>query len=402
MYRQAGTKPNSGEVERRYGTGRHTVARYWREDKDVEDLRRSKPSAFDQVKKVIEEKSTMPGITKGAVYEYLLDRRPDLSLPKYGAFTQYCRRRGIAFSGACGTGPHPRFETPPGRQMQFDWKEDLTMTDASGEVFESDAFSATLGFSRLHKLAYAPTRTEDVLLGCLLGTFKFYGGVPEEAAADNMSALVTFSGGRRVRSERAWRFAREAGFELQLCRPGSPQTKGKDESANRFMGRLRAYDRDFEGLEGLLAAIARIEARSNQEACEATGLPPVAPSVREKERLRPIGNMRLLEEMVGEVSVQEVPPTMLVRAAGRQWSVPRSCIGKKVTAATMPGGQIRVTAAGELVAAHDASRGTGRINYAEEHYAQAIAGKARFADANIRQAARENLELLDQMGGGHE
>ena len=117
MYRQAGTKPNSGEVERRCGTGRHTVARYWREDKDVEDLRRSKPSAFDQVKKVIEEKSTMPGITKGAVYEYLLDRRPDLSLPKYGAFTQYCRRRGIAFSGACGTGPHPRFETPPGRQM---------------------------------------------------------------------------------------------------------------------------------------------------------------------------------------------------------------------------------------------------------------------------------------------
>ena len=50
-----------------------------------------------------------------------------------------------------------------------------------------------------------------------------------------MSCLVTVSGRRRTRQERAWRFAREAGFELRLCAPRSPQTKGKDESANRFL-----------------------------------------------------------------------------------------------------------------------------------------------------------------------
>ncbi|BFK38644.1 hypothetical protein I050019G5_12440 [Collinsella sp. i05-0019-G5] len=44
-----------------------------------------------------------------------------------------------------------------------------------------------------------------------------------------MSCLVTVSGRRRTRQERAWRFAREAGFELRLCAPRSPQTKGKDE-----------------------------------------------------------------------------------------------------------------------------------------------------------------------------
>lgn len=400
MYRQAGTKPNFTEIARKYGMSRHTVAKYWRRDEGSGDLRHSKPSAFDEVRDLIEEKSRLPGITKKAVHEYLLDRRSELGLPGYNAFTQYCRRHDISFSGPADPEPHPRFETPPGRQLQFDWKEDLTMTDASGEVFEFNVFSATLGYSRLHKFTYAPSRTTDELLSCLLGTFAFLGGMPEEAITDNMSALVTFSGGRRIKSERAWRFAKEAGFTLRLCKPHTPQTKGKDESANRFVSRLRAYDGDFVGLEGLLAAIARIEARSNQEPCESTGLPPAVLFMREKEHLRAIGNMRLLEEMVGDVSVQEVPSTMLVRAAGRQWSVPRSCIGRKATVTTMPGGQIRVTVAGRLVAAHDASRGTAKLNYTEEHYVQALEGKAGLGDADIREAARTNLELLDRMGGG--
>ncbi|EEA89265.1 Mu transposase domain-containing protein, partial [Collinsella stercoris] len=94
------------------------------------------------------------------------------------------------------------------------------------------------------------------------------------------------------------------------------------------------------------------------------------------------------------------PPTMLVRAAGRQWSVPRGCIGRKARVVSMPGGQIRVTVAGGLVAVHDASRGSARINYTEDHYVEAMAGKAWAADADIREQARANLELLEGIGGG--
>ena len=225
------------------------------------------------------------------------------------------------------------------------------------------------------------------------------GGVPQECLTDNMSSLVSMSTGRRVRNERAWRFAKEAGFDLQLCRVGTPQTKGKDESANRFLNRLLAYDRDFVGLDGLLAAIARIEARSNSEPNDTTGLPPSALFMKEKEYLQPIGNAALLESMVGDSTVQVVPPTMLVRAAGRQWSVPRRCIGSKARVVTMPGGQIRITVAGELVAVHDATQGTSKINYTEDHYVEAMEGKAWAADEDIRGQARANLELLGQMGG---
>ena len=399
MYRQSGTKPNFSEIGRRHGMSRKTVAKYWRADGDLDDGRASRGSGFDPFREVIEAKAELPGITKKAVHEFLLHRHPDARLPGYNAFTEYCRKNGIAFGALRAPDAHPRFETPPGRQMQFDWKEGITMVDANGEVFEFNVFSATLGYSRLHKFTYSATRTTDDLLACLLGAFKFMGGVPQECLTDNMSSLVSMSTGRRVRNERAWRFAKEAGFDLQLCRAGAPQTKGKDESANRFLNRLSAYDRDFVGLDGLLAAIANIEARSNSEPNETTGLPPSALFMREKEHLRPIGNEALLESMVGDVAVQVVPPTMLVRAAGRQWSVPRRCIGRKARVVTMPGGQIRITVAGELVAVHDAAQGTSKINYTEEHYVEAMADKAWAADEDIREQARANLELLGQMGG---
>lgn len=44
-------------------------------------------------------------------------------MPGYNAFTHYCRRHDIAFDAGGRPEPHPRYETPPGRQLQFDWKE---------------------------------------------------------------------------------------------------------------------------------------------------------------------------------------------------------------------------------------------------------------------------------------
>lgn len=399
IYRQLGLKPNYSEIARRYGMDRHTVAKYWQDGGDIDDGRCRRSSGFDRFRDVIEEKALLPGITKKAVHEFLLDRHGGEAVPGYNAFTHFCRKNEIAFADPASAEPHPRYETPPGRQLQFDWKEDVRMVSRRGGLFEFNVFSATLGCSRMHRFIYSKTRTEDDLIACWLGTIKSFGGVAEEWLTDNMSALVTFAGGRRRRSARAWAFAKEAGFEIRLCRPGTPETKGKDESANRFLGRLIAYDRDFEDEAELVSIIAHIEARSNEEVNDTTGVPPAALFMREKDSLRPVGNMRLLEEMTGVVTVQTVPSTMLVRAAGREWSVPRWCIGRKAKVTAMPGGQIRVTVAGELVAIHDASRSKSRINYTEEHYMEAICDKATFADGDIRRAARENLELLDRIGG---
>ena len=401
MYRQAGTKPNFSDVARRYGLDRHTVSKYWYAGGQVEDARRDRPSGFDQVREVIEEKAKLPGVTVKGIHEYLADRYADRNLPGYRDLVHYMATRGIVCGvPEEGAEPHPRYETAPGSQLQFDWKEDLTMHDRSGREYRFNVFSATLGASRLHRFRYSPTKTTDDLLRCLLSVAVANGGWTREALTDNMSALVTFSaGGRRHRVERAWRFAAEAGFELRLCAPRSPETKGKDESANRFVSRLMAYEGDFADESELVAIIARIEARCNAEPNGTTKVPPMVLFMRdEKEALAPVGNARLLEEMTGDVSYQVVPPTMLVRAAGREWSVPRSCIRRRAKLLLMPGGQLVVSVGGKVVATHDTTAAARPINYQAAHYEEALAAKAAFADRDIAEAARRNLELLDRLG----
>ena len=401
MYRQAGTRPNFSALARKYGMDRHTVAKYWASGGQIEDHRSARPSGFDQVREVIEAKAKLPGVTKKGIHEYLLDRHADRDLPGYNDLVHYMNTRGIACGiPDGGAEPHPRYETRPGEQLQFDWKEGITMHDRHGGRHDFNVFSATLGASRLHRFRYSRARTTDDLLSCLLSVAVANGGWTDACLTDNMSALVTVSGGRRRRVERAWRFAREAGFRLELAKVRTPETKGKDESANRFLSRLMAYEGDFEDEAELVEIIARIEARSNAEPNETTGLPPMVLFMRdEKEALRPIGNVRQLEGMVGEVSHQTVPATMLVRAAGREWSVPRSCIGRRAKLVLMPGGQLVVSVAGRVVATHDTTVPAKPINYQESHYVEAISGKGRYADADIEAVARENLALLDRLGG---
>lgn len=310
MYRQAGTTPNFTDIARRYGMNRHTVAKYWKAGGQVEDARRCRPSGLDRHREVIEAKAQLPGATKRGIYEYLIDRcYAGEEPPAYNTLTKWMRRNGIECGRPPeGPEPHPRFETAPGEQMQFDWKESLRMADAEGEVFEFNVFSATLGYSRLHRFVYSRTRTEDDVMACLLAVMAANGGTARTLVTDNMSSIVSSSAsGRRV-SARFARFAAAAGFELELARPRSPQTKGKVESSNRFLSRLAVYEGDFRGEEGLVAAIARIEARCNTEPSASTGVPPAVLFMREKEELRKVGNMGLLESMVADVSVQAVPP----------------------------------------------------------------------------------------------
>ena len=397
MYKEAGIKPNFSDIARRYGKDRHTVAAYWNaEGCDPGDGRSERESAFEAHRAEIEEKAALPGVTKKGIHEFLLHRYPGEALPKYSAFTHFMRDRGIAVGQPGGAEPHPRFETPPGLQLQLDWKESLKLADRNGEVFEFNVFATTLSWSRRHIFIYSRMRSTDDLIRCMYLTIARLGGVPAEWLTGNMSALVVVRGGRRHRIARVSGFAKDAGFEVRLCRPRTPQTKGKVESANRFLSRLAAYQGDFEGEEGLVEAIARIEERCNAEVNETTGMPPSVLFMDEKEALRPVGNMRALEEAMGDVvDVASVPATMLVSAHGRKVSVPRRCIGRPVRLVCMPDGGVDCYMAGALVA----SRGPGASGYSAGHYAEAMEGKRWFCDGDTAAAAEANLALLGGIGG---
>ena len=127
VYRGSGAKPNFSEIARRHGMDRHTVAKYWREGEAAVDGRSARGSAFDPLEEEIRAKAQLPGMTKMAVYAFLREGRGE-GLPGYGAFTAWCRARDVPFGGAGGREPHPRFETPPGRQLQFDVSVNIFFT----------------------------------------------------------------------------------------------------------------------------------------------------------------------------------------------------------------------------------------------------------------------------------
>ena len=247
MYREAGIKPNFSDIAKRYGKDRHTVAAYWRaEGGRPRDGRADRAGSFDAHIEEVAAKAQLPGVTKKGIHEWLLHRYPGENLAGYNAFTQFMRKNGIAVGASVGPEPHPRFETPPGLQLQFDWKESVRMANRDGELFEFNVFAATLGHSRRHIFIRSGARTTDDLVRCMYATIARLGGVPREWVTDNMSALVTVKGGRRLKVQRAYEFAKAAGFELKQrprqeaggrgvleLRPGEPPTEADAQGQRR-------------------------------------------------------------------------------------------------------------------------------------------------------------------------
>lgn len=354
-------------------------------------------SALDEVRDVMLERAALPGITKRAIHEYLPDRRADLGLPGHSAFTEYRRRTGIE-AGASAREAHPRFETAPGAQLQFDWRGALGARQARPPVglrrLRRDALLVEA--ARARPLHVEGRRRPAGLPGRGPGAHRGRaGGVPHRQYVGPGRGL-----GRQAQEVGAGVEVRPRGrLQARALQAEVAGDEGRGREREQVRGQAAGLRGRPRGRAGARLADSGPQARRDAEPNATAGLPPATPLMREEEHLGPIGSARLLEEMAGDVSARTVPSTMLVRAAGRERSVPRRCVGRRATVTSMPGGQIRVAMSGELVAAHDASGATGRINYTGTRHAEAVEGKRAFADRDIIEAARANLELLDGAGG---
>ena len=389
MMKQYGVKPNFSELAKRYGKDRHTVRKYWVAGGKYDSKRAPKGSKYDAYKGVIEEKMAAPGMTISALFFYLKDRAEGFD-GSYEGLKSYIRSNGIGASSR-QSAPHPRFETGPGEQLQVDWKECLSIRLADGETVEFNVFSATLGYSRMHFFEFSYGKGEEDFLRCLIRVLERMGGMPREVLTDNMAAVVSCDGKSRRKHARILQFERDLGLKIKLCRVRSPETKGKVESSNRFVNWLLPYEGALGGAGEIAGVLASIEAEANTACNPETGMPPIALFRGEKESLRGLPPGRLLDSYRSESYREKVPATMLVRVRGCLYSVPRDMIGRTAVS-TVSDGYVYISDAktGEAVAQHKLS--DRRINYAEEHYKQALSGLV--ADEDIEKMAKANLERM--------
>lgn len=379
-------KPNFSDLARQYGFDRRTVKKYY-EGYEGKPKTRNKTSKLDKYKDEIIEKLQIKGIKVKAIYEYFLDKGYDVG--GYSNFNKYIKNNDL--KPASKSKGHPRFETPPGKQAQVDWKEDLKLISKYNEEFIINVFNYKLGNSRYCHFEYKKHRTQQDVFDSLIKAFKETGGVPKEILFDNMRTVVDIVDNRRRINTKMQAFADDFSFKISLCKPRKSYTKGKVEAANKFVEWLLAYNYDFEDEDDLISIIKNINNKVNQYVCQATGVPPILLFQKEKEYLQPLPKNLIIESYMDHELRTSVHKDSLVNYKGRKYSVPPKYIGKDVLLNQIDN-QLYIYCNIELIRIHQLS--DKNFNYEPEDY-KALMAQSIKDENDLENIVLENLNTLD-------
>ena len=368
-------KPNYSSLSRKFGMDRHTIkAMYDRLDAPPK-ARKAKPSCLDALREEVTSLLSDPAVSVMSAYWYL--KNEGRTSCSYSNFKHYVRKNGLRPETE-GATPHPLYETDPGKQMQCDWVESLTVRFADGTVLPYNLFSATLGFSRLHYFELAERKNEATFKRCLCHCLRFIGGTTEEMLTDNMSALVSILRTGRKTHPGVLQFSRDVGVKFRFAEVATPETKGKDESANRFAKRLAAYDGKIRDKAHLVRIIGDLTRAVNAEPCQSTGIAPRNLFLKEKEHLKPLPGNAMLEAYEGWSETAKVPSTQLVYHRGSRYSVPPDYISKTVCIEE-DSGELVIYHGGTVVAVHPVAASPKSVVYDESHLRDGIARRTGMA-----------------------
>lgn len=388
LLKMEGIKPNYSELSRVHKCDRRTVKKYYNGYIKGSENRKKK-SKLDKYEDEIKIKLEIPGITISALYNYLNK--------KYGKIGSYTNLRAFIITKNLKPNktniPHLRFETEYGKQMQFDWKEDIEMYNKYGEIFNFNVFSATLCASRFHIFIYSKNKTRFDVERCLIQTFQKLGGLPKEILTDNMSSIVDTNKHKFTKEFK--HFTKDLGVIAKKCKVRHPYTKGKVESSNRFINWLKPYNGEFETEEDIIKIIENIMQESNKKPNETTGVPPIMLYQKEREYLDPLPEDKIMNQYLKDTIAVKVSNESLFYYKGKRYSVNSEYINKTVYI-TEYNNRLYVYYNKDLITMHDISE--RKINYKKEHYVEGLQSILKgIEQEKIEEQARESLELLNNI-----
>ena len=304
-----------------------------REDEDGVDGRSRQPTAVDGFEEAIEvilERLGDGRVTgKGrpaqarTVYE-ILTREYDYP-GSYQGVVRYLRRR----FGVPPLRAYRRVETPPGVQAQHDWFDVKAVV--GGESVTLRVLVGALSHSRARFPWVSWEATQLAWHVGHLELFRRYGGVPLWVRIDNLKTGVARGAGPTAVLNQSYRvFARECGFEVDPCRPGTGSDKGKAERSVRTFrdcfGDLfgRAWD-DLDPLQGALDE--RSHALMRRLKCPVTGTSVEEAFEAERQVLQPLPS---IGEPFDVVVSRPVSRDALVSFEGHRYGVPFAWVGREV------------------------------------------------------------------------
>lgn len=127
-----------------------------------------------------------------------------------------------------GHAPVQRYETEPGEQVQFDWGE--FAYEHEGIAHKFYGFTAVLGYSRMRFVTFVKRCDTPTLIRSLMEAFEYFGGLTKVALTDRMkSVLLEMQENKPRWNPRFADFMVSIGVTARVCKPYTPQTKGKVE-----------------------------------------------------------------------------------------------------------------------------------------------------------------------------
>ena len=393
-------KLNKSEIARQLNVDRRTVSKYL--DGFEKSEHRKKPSYVEQYYDLIKEQlssDTQIFSFRSVLHRYLTEnfgmKVPEQTFYHYlktiPEFDAYFRKNGKS----AASGPVIRYETMPGEQAQFDWKESIPFTLAdTGEIIDINVLVVVLGHSRFKLFKPAISMTRDVLLHLLTETFENIGGVPRILLTDNMKSVMDIARtadypGKVNREFEA--FAKDFGFKLQPCIAATPQTKGKVESQMKILEEIRAYSGKLNLVE-LYELINRINIRENNKINQGTGKVPIIEFGNEKDSLLPLPHESVRNRYRIKTVDVKVNSAGLITVNSNQYSVPYTYIGKTVQY-QIHDSKIYVYFNTKLIAMHEQT--DKKLNYDQLHYESILSLRLAGKDSQeISQMAKHNLDII--------
>jgi len=127
-----------------------------------------------------------------------------------------------------------RYETDPGKQMQIDWG--TFMYEVDGKRKKVYGMTAIMSHSRARFVLYSKRCDTASLIRAIMDALEYFGGLPETILSDRMkSVLVRVEDGQLIWNSVYADFLSAIGVAPRVCRPRTPQTKGKVERSIRII-----------------------------------------------------------------------------------------------------------------------------------------------------------------------
>lgn len=366
-------KPNFSALAKETHINRHTLSDMFYERRELKP--RERKSQLDPYKEEIREMLKDPVISVTAAYFFFTDEERGDKMIKctLSNFLKYVKRHNLDEKEEKYVA-HFRYETQPGQQLQVDWVENIQLVTSFGEIIKFNLFSATLGYSRMHYFEFSLSKTEEDFMRCLLHSFEYFGGKTKEVLTDNMSAIVSVDehGNRNVHPT-ITQFFKDLNVELKLCKPRTPQTKGKCETSNKFVKWLYAYKNKVRDELEIFRLIYRLNKTVNQKVSnQFLGVPPIHFYSKEKELLTELSELDTENLYTAYAQSLKVPQTGLVNYKGKMYSVDKKFVGKRIK---IIGDDKNVSIFYNtiLIARHEVK--DQKINYLPEHYSAFLRSK---------------------------